>query len=90
MDYIEIFYNPKPVAGRVRKASFSATVECLKNTRGALLRWKAGAPGRDFIKLVDEDDYIDVQVTCNASDTDAGRQLEVESEKVGVESNILT
>lgn len=56
----------------------------------ALIRWKAGADGRGFTKLADEDDYIDIEVTCNASDLDAGPQLDAASDRVGVERNVLT
>jgi hypothetical protein len=56
---------------------------------GALQHWIGGAAGRDYTKLAEEDDYIDVEVTCNASDGDAGPQLEAESEKRGVERNVL-
>ncbi len=56
----------------------------------ALHRWKAGATGRDFRKLADEDEYIDVEVSCHANDTHAGVQLEIASDNVGVERNVLT
>jgi hypothetical protein len=56
----------------------------------ALQRWIGGAAGRDYTKLAEEDDYIDVEVTCDANDADAGAQLEAESEKRGVERNVLT
>jgi hypothetical protein len=55
----------------------------------ALLQWQAGAAGREFTRLVDEDDYLDVEVKCNADDVDAGVQLEAASEKVGVEREVI-
>lgn len=70
--------------------AFMSSNRASTDALGALLRWKAGAPGRDFTELADEDDYIDVEVTCNSSDVDAGPQLEAASEQLGVERNVLT
>ena len=51
---------------------------------------QAGSAGRDFVRLFDEDDYIDVEVTCDPADKAAGAQLEMECDKAGVERNVLT
>lgn len=71
-------------------AGFQSSNRASTDALTALLRWKAGATGRDFRNLADEDEYIDVEVSCNANDIDAGVQLEIASEKMGVERNVLT
>lgn len=71
-------------------AGFLSSNRASTDALTALERWKAGADGRDFTTLADEDDHIDVEVTCNANDVDAGPQLEAASDRVGVERNVLT
>lgn len=87
MDKITVRYRFTRANNSV--AGFISRNRASTDALGALDRWKAGATGRDFAKLADEDGYIDVEVTCNANDTDAGEQLEVESKKLGVERHVL-
>ena len=88
MDMIKVKYRFTRVNNSV--AAFLSSNSTSTDALIALFRWKAGAAGRGFAKLVDEDDYIDVEVTCNPNDKGAGEQLAMESDKVGVERNVLT
>jgi len=88
MDKIKVKYRFTRVNNSV--AAFLSSNRASTDALTALLRWKAGSAGRDFVKLVDEDDYIDVELTCDPADKAAGEQLETESDKVGVERNVLS
>lgn len=50
---------------------------------------QVGAAGPEFTRIADEDDYIDVEIKCNADDALAGEQLEAASEKAGVERRVI-
>lgn len=88
MDKIKVKYRFTRANNSV--AAFLSSNRASTDALTALLRWKAGSSGRDFVRLVDEDDYIDVEVTCDPAHKAAGAQLEMESDKVGVERNVLT
>lgn len=88
MDKIKVKYRFTRANNSV--AAYLSSNRASTDALTALLRWKAGSSKRDFVRLVDEDDYIDVEVTCDPADKAAGAQLEMESDKVGVERNVLT
>jgi hypothetical protein len=70
-------------------AGFARANRASTDALNALWQWQAGAAGREFTRLADEDDHLDVEVKCNADDADAGIQLEAASEKVGVERQVI-
>lgn len=86
MDKITVRYRFTRANNSV--VGFTSSSRASTDALSALYRWRGSAAGRDFATLADENNYIDVEVTCNANDTDAGRQLEVESEKLGVTRSV--
>lgn len=56
---------------------------------GALHRWAAAYPGRAYTKLLDEDQCLEAEITCDASDTNAGAQLDMLCSEHGVRRQLI-
>lgn len=55
----------------------------------ALHQWSIARSGREYTPIVDEDEFLDVEIRCDSLDGDAGPQLDRFCEKYGVRRQMI-